>query len=236
MAPRLLIRPLRAPFRSHSSRLDPKRPQNTPAPSTSSSQYDNTPFMLHPEEEASQSVESFLSPSSSASSSQSSPPPPPDTSPSEEQDGASSSSSPPLIPSLSLAPSHQSPEDQINPRLLNPFNTHAYYKRLEKDFSPPIAHALMRATRGILIHKLLKAQSQHVDVLEGENVSVVTSLLLRDLGRGNSSFHNVSPIQFSYSNGICTKPRYLSHELSSPWELGMVRLLCRPQSLESRRK
>ncbi len=34
----------------------------------------------------------------------------------------------------------------------------------------------MRATRGMLINKLLKARREHVNVLEGENVSMMPSL------------------------------------------------------------
>ncbi|KAF8342065.1 uncharacterized protein EI90DRAFT_1300524 [Cantharellus anzutake] len=124
-----------------------------------------TSFSPHLWEEASQSIDSPPAP------------PPPDV-PSSD-----ASEAPPPIPSLSLAPIQlpHSSKNQVNPRLLNPFHTHAFYKKLEKEFSPPIAHVLMRATRGSLIDKISKARRVHVDVLEGENQQYLYRAALSEL-------------------------------------------------------
>lgn len=56
---------------------------------------------------------------------------------------------------------------------MNPFDTHKVFKRLEEDFPSPVAHTLMRATRGLLIDRISKARREGVDVKEAENVSVL---------------------------------------------------------------
>jgi len=77
-----------------------------------------------------------------------------------------------VIMSPNRVNANSSNDDQAPSRLWNPFDTHKVFKQLEKDFPSPIAHTLMRATRGLLMDRIAKAGREGVDVKEAENVSI----------------------------------------------------------------
>ncbi|KAF9519172.1 hypothetical protein BS47DRAFT_1288712 [Hydnum rufescens UP504] len=67
------------------------------------------------------------------------------------------------------------------PRLVNPFDTHKFFQSLEREFSPPVAHTLMRATRGLLIHRIAEAKRDGLDVMEAENQQYLYRAALSEL-------------------------------------------------------
>ncbi|KAF8312862.1 hypothetical protein DL93DRAFT_2059620 [Clavulina sp. PMI_390] len=64
---------------------------------------------------------------------------------------------------------------------MNPFDTHKVFKRLEQDFPSPIAHTIMRATRGLLIDRIHKARRDGVDIKEAENQEYLYRAALSEL-------------------------------------------------------
>lgn len=127
-------------------------------------------------------IDSSSSSEDATPSSSSSPPPPPPPPPT----GAPASSAPEAGDPNSgvdasgrdltviMSPTTVDPDNpnaELPPsRLLNPFDTHRVFQALEKEFPSPIAHTLMRATRGMLIDRISRAKREGVDVQESENV------------------------------------------------------------------
>ncbi|KZS97977.1 hypothetical protein SISNIDRAFT_404911 [Sistotremastrum niveocremeum HHB9708] len=50
-----------------------------------------------------------------------------------------------------------------------PFHTHDFYCKLEKQFPPPIAHSLMRATRALLVHRIGRVRRDGLDRKDLDN-------------------------------------------------------------------
>lgn len=109
------------------------------------------------------------------------PPPPPPTSPvppaptaPDSGDPNSGAEDPGRDLTVIMSPTTVDPNNsyaELPPsRLLNPFDTHKIFQDLEKEFPSPVAHTLMRATRGLVIDRIARAKREGVDIQESENV------------------------------------------------------------------
>jgi hypothetical protein len=90
--------------------------------------------------------------------------------------GAASSSDghshPPAPQTTNSAPVH--PYISSNP----PFHTHAFFLVLERTFPTPVARALMRATRGLLVDRIGRVRREGLGLKDLDNVGTPSWLLL----------------------------------------------------------
>jgi hypothetical protein len=56
-----------------------------------------------------------------------------------------------------------------------PFNTYQFFVALEKTFPTPVARTLMRATRGVLVDRILKIRRVALDIKDLDNVGIMFS-------------------------------------------------------------
>lgn len=102
----------------------------------------------------SRSLSISLSPSSSS------------TTPQGSASSLSDGNSLPLPPQAThLAPAHL--HVSSNP----PFHTHTFFLVLERTFPTPVAHALMRATRGLLVDRIGRVRREGLGLKDLDNVS-----------------------------------------------------------------
>lgn len=64
-----------------------------------------------------------------------------------------------------------------------PFNTYQFFVALEKTFPTPVARTLMRATRGMLVDRILKIRRDALDIKDLDNVGIMSGKRVYDVLR-----------------------------------------------------
>lgn len=75
-----------------------------------------------------------------------------------------------------------------------PFDTHGFFKALEKSFPTPTAQSLMRATRALLVDRIGKVRRDALTVKDLDNVCTITTITV--------------PRDYNHDNFFCSKPIY----------------------------